>query len=460
MGVLAMTAVLAALAAPLPTPQVELPELRLPNLPEVQLPEVQVPDVQLPEVRVPDVPAPEVTPPAVPSPAAPAPGAPAAGSEPRAATAEPPPAAASTPGTAEASSPTTRPSRTAATRPARRAERRRSGRRETAAARRADRARPAGRERRAAATEPASASPRPSPVTVAAAEEPGPGARIADDLVELAKALPAAVLLTLLGTAGLALLAAGDAYWQSRQRRRLEAQRTELLGDIGLLSRALLPPVPAALDGLAVSAAYRPADGPAAGGDFYDVFALDGDRIGVLLGDVSGHGRDSVTQAALARYTLRTLLAAGHAPGEALARADALLARDLRPDFVTVIAAVYDRGELTYAKAGHPPPIVVGAAHDPAAEPTGPPLGLGVGAAWPEVTLALGDGVSVCLYTDGLEDARGADGRLGREQVDRLLRAQDEPDAARLLGDVGALAEHVGDDTAAIVLRAAVAPAA
>ena len=85
------------------------------------------------------------------------------------------------------------------------------------------------------------------------------------------------------------------------------------------------------LDGLAVSAAYRPADGPAAGGDFYDVFPLDGDRIGVLLGDVSGHGRDSLAQAALARYTLRTLLAAGHAPGDALARADRMLHRELRP---------------------------------------------------------------------------------------------------------------------------------
>ena len=82
----------------------------------------------------------------------------------------------------------------------------------------------------------------------------------------------------------------------------------------------------------------------------------------MLLGDVSGHGRESVTQAALARYTLRTLLAAGHAPGEALARADVLLARDLQPNFVTVIAGVYDpaTGELTYAKAGHAPPIVLG----------------------------------------------------------------------------------------------------
>ena len=157
----------------------------------------------------------------------------------------------------------------------------------------------------------------------------------------------------------------------------------------------------------------------------------------MLLGDVSGHGRESVTQAALARYTLRTLLADGDAPGEALARADVLLARDLRPNFVTVIAGVYDKpsGELTYAKAGHAPPIVLGTAHDPDAEEPAPPIGIGVGEVWPEYRVQLGDGVSVCLFTDGLQDAQVGDARLGRDEVERLFAAQDVPDAGRLLGD-------------------------
>jgi serine phosphatase RsbU (regulator of sigma subunit) len=204
-----------------------------------------------------------------------------------------------------------------------------------------------------------------------------------------------------------------------------------------------------------VSAAYRPADGPAAGGDFYDVFPLDGDRLGVLLGDVSGHGRDSLAQAALARYTLRTLLAAGHAPGEALARADRMLHRELPPHFVTVIAAIYDpaTSELTYAKAGHAPPIVLGAAYHPLAETPACPLGLALGESWPEYRIRLDAGVTVCLYTDGLEDARVAGGRVGREQVTRLLVAQPEPDAVRLLADLSEHADAMCDDTAAVVLR-------
>ena len=283
----------------------------------------------------------------------------------------------------------------------------------------------------------------------------GSAQRLLADVGELVKAMPAAVLWSLIGIAVMALGMAGNAYWQSRRREALEAQRVELLEDVGLLSSALLPPMPDATERLVVSAAYRPADGPAAGGDFYDVFPLDDERVGVLLGDVSGHGRDSLTQAALARYTLRTLLAAGHGPADTLARADRLLLRDLAPHFVTVIAAIYDeqRNELTYAKAGHAPPIVLGMAHDPDAEEPACPLGLGLGEAWPEFSLELANDVSVCLYTDGLEDARLEGVRLGREQVTRLLAAQASPDATQLIADIRAYADRMSDDTAAVVLR-------
>jgi serine phosphatase RsbU (regulator of sigma subunit) len=289
----------------------------------------------------------------------------------------------------------------------------------------------------------------------AAAEPPSAISGLPGDVVELIEALPAAVLWALLGIAAIALGLAGNAFWQSRQRAALETQRADLLDDIGLLSSALLPSLPEIAEGVTVSAAYRPADGPAAGGDFYDVFALDDERIAILLGDVSGHGRESVAQAALARYTLRTLMAAGEAPGAALAGADRLLVRELRPHFVTVIAAVYDvrTRELTYAKAGHAPPIVLGTAHDPDAEPSVCPIGLGLGDTWPEFRLQLSDGVSVCLVTDGLEDARLNGERLGRERVVALLAAQETPDATRLLGDLGELADQLGDDTAAVVLR-------
>ena len=309
-------------------------------------------------------------------------------------------------------------------------------------------ARPGARQRAQAPRQVASRTP-PVP-----AGPPSFGSGVTGTVGEIVRAVPRWLLWALALVALVALGLGVNAFRQARRRSALEAQRAELLDDIGLLQRALLPAMPDDLDGVAVTAAYRPADGPAAGGDFYDVFTLGEDRVCVLLGDVSGHGRESVTQAALARYTLRTLLADGHRPAEALARADTLLARDLQPNFVTVIAGVYEpsSGELTYAKAGHAPPIVLGTAHDPDAEEPAPPIGLGVGEGWPEYRVRLGEGVTVCLFTDGLQDAQVGDTRVGRAAVERMLAAHDIPDAGRLLGDLEGVADRVCDDTAAVVL--------
>ena len=63
--------------------------------------------------------------------------------------------------------------------------------------------------------------------------------------------------------------------------------------------------------------------------------------------------------------------------------------------------------------------------------------------------------MSVCLVTDGFEEARRAGTRLGRDEVERLVAAQERPDAACLLADLGTLADQVSDDTAAVVVARA-----
>jgi Stage II sporulation protein E (SpoIIE) len=437
----------------LPDLPVEPPALpELPALPAVP----ELPEVQLPE---PPNPTPVPTPPPLPLPAPVANPAPARPDAPAAA--QP----AETAGAGRAA-----PAQDGAARPKAGAGRPQAGSgRARSVPRRAARptdARRTARDRRAAPAartrlvgarvDPATASAPAQPAMPRPPDSPPPSfaSRVADEVGELIRTIPPAILWALVGSAAIALAFAGDALWQTRRRKLVEAQRAELLDDIGLLSGALLPPVPDVLGGVSVSVAYRPADGPAAGGDFYDVFELEGRRIGVLLGDVSGHGRESVTQAALARYTLRTLLAAGHPPGEALARADELLERDLKPNFVTVIAGVLDSdtGELTYAKAGHAPPIVLGAEHAPDGERPATPLGLGIGDAWPEYSIELREGVSVCLFTDGLEDARVGAARVGRDEIERLLAAQEVPSAGRLIGELEQLADLMSDDAAVVVL--------
>jgi len=160
----------------------------------------------------------------------------------------------------------------------------------------------------------------------------------------------------LIGVLAALSLALGAHSWiGDRQRRRLR-------DDVGLLQSALLPTLPGVLGAVATSAAYRPADGPGAGGDFYDMFELGDGRLGVVVGDLSGHGREVLPQTALVRYTLRAYLEAGLAPRTALQTAAGVLDHQLEVAFATVALATYDpRGRtLTYALAGHPPPIVLG----------------------------------------------------------------------------------------------------
>lgn len=265
--------------------------------------------------------------------------------------------------------------------------------------------------------------------------------------------LPTAALFALLAFAVVAAVMALNAYIQSRRARSLAGQRASLLSDVGVLQAALLPAVPASIGELGVSVAYRPAQGLAAGGDFFDVFTLSPERTGIIIGDVSGHGRESLIQAALVRYTLRTLMGEGHPLPVVLARADRYLTGELGDGFATVIICAYQHatGELTWAKAGHEPPIIAG--QPDAAERSATPLGLGLGDTWPQFSRRLAAGERVCLFTDGLTEARRHGDELGRAHlkslVDQGLSAQGLVD--RIQSD----ADECADDLAAVVLMRA-----
>jgi len=235
--------------------------------------------------------------------------------------------------------------------------------------------------------------------------------------------------------------------------RRLGRQRRELLEEVGLLQAALLPPVPERFGALRVSVAYRPADGPGAGGDFYDVLPLAGERTAFVLGDVSGHGRDALAHTAFLRYTLRAYLEAGLEPRAALRLAGEVI-DDLGGDFATVILAIHDPGDgsLTYSAAGHPPPMVVGPSRfDPVIAVSSPPVGAGLETGRRQTTLPIEPGSVVCLHTDGLTEARTEGGGLmGRGRVcDLLTGLGREATAPQLLETVAADAARTADDMAA-----------
>jgi hypothetical protein len=286
-------------------------------------------------------------------------------------------------------------------------------------------------------------------------DELPPSLRVVRDIVHV---VPPALRVLLAGLVALSILLAGAAAMTFMRSRRFDRQRRELLGHVGLLQAALLPLVPARLGSSRASVAYRPADGPGAGGDFYDVLPLAGGRTAVVIGDVSGHGRDALGRTALVRYTLRAYVEAGMEPHEALQVAGSVLGGKLEGDFVTALVAVHDAaaGTLTYATAGHPPPIVVsGAGFDPIVAATAPPLGVGASTGQRQTTLAFPRGATAFFYTDGLSEARTTEGRLGDADLERLVRELGPgATAEQVIERVAKTAETMPDDAVACVLTA------
>ncbi|HEV7161850.1 MAG TPA: SpoIIE family protein phosphatase, partial [Solirubrobacteraceae bacterium] len=236
---------------------------------------------------------------------------------------------------------------------------------------------------------------------------------LATTITRIVGVVPAPVKILIGLLVALALAMAARNRLTDRRARRLERQRGELLEDVGLLQAALLPITPPRLGPVGTSAAYRPAEGPAAGGDFYDVFALEDGKIAVIVGDVSGHGRKALPHTALVRFTLRAYLEAGLSPRGAVQTAGAVLERQLGSSFATVVAAIYNPRErrLVYASAGHPPPIVRGC--EPKAQPlepitacSSPPLGVGMATGVRQSVVDIPGSAQICFFTDGVTEAR------------------------------------------------------
>jgi hypothetical protein len=180
------------------------------------------------------------------------------------------------------------------------------------------------------------------------------------------------------------------------------------------LQRSLLPGTLPTVHGLSAAVRFCPAgEGIEVGGDFYDIFPARDDWAAVI-GDVCGKGPEAASVTALARHTLRAAAAFEHRPSRVLSLLHRAL-RDQRGDgrFSTVAYAhleVVPRGvRMTLACGGHPLPLVVRA--DGTVEPVGE-LGTLLGADLDtepelnEVTVELGEGDALVLYTDGVTEVR------------------------------------------------------
>jgi serine phosphatase RsbU (regulator of sigma subunit)/integral membrane sensor domain MASE1 len=216
------------------------------------------------------------------------------------------------------------------------------------------------------------------------------------------------------------------------------------------LQQALLPALSSGLDGIRVSADYRPADlAHQVGGDWYDVFALPGGRIGFTVGDVVGHQLAAAAAMARLQSALRILAQTAPAPAQVLDDLDRASA--LIPDSraATVGYADYDPATrlLRYACAGHLPPLLVtgdGAAYlwD------GRSLPLGVGRpAHTQAQLVMPDDAVLIWFTDGLVERRGEHLTANMQRVAEAAGSLPDPDASTLRAHI--LASLVGDQALA-----------
>jgi serine phosphatase RsbU (regulator of sigma subunit) len=276
-------------------------------------------------------------------------------------------------------------------------------------------------------------------------------------ITKIVGVVPLAVWIALAALLALAAVLAAGSRLLALRARRLERQHGELLADVGLLQTALLPPPPKRSGAVSTTVAYRPADGPAAGGDFYDVFSLEDGSLTMIVGDVSGHGREALPHTALVRFTLRAYLEAGLSAREALRTAGAVLERQLDGALATALIATYRPRErtLVYACAGHPPPLVLGSRSQlaPVAVCSAPPIGTGMRTGTRQTVLSLPGAARVCLHTDGVTDARVNSELYGGERLARALaELGPQATASALLDRVAEETDARPDDMAACLL--------
>lgn len=236
------------------------------------------------------------------------------------------------------------------------------------------------------------------------------------------------------------LLAAASRHLDSANTvQRLHLKVRDQLDQAARVQQSLLPSKLPDIPGLELATSYLPSD--MAGGDYYDFFRLPGERWGVLIADVSGHGAAAaivmaMLHAILHAYAPLTDPAAAVDPAAVMEFANTrLLAAGLDGSFVTAFFCIFDpvEGTLTYSNAGHPPPRLKNGVSGRVAvldQAASLPLGIDAPLGATHATIALQPADTVVLYTDGITEAFSPAGEMfGEEGLDAALtKCTGQPD--------------------------------
>ena len=251
-----------------------------------------------------------------------------------------------------------------------------------------------------------------------------------------------------------------------QEHDQLESLKTDL-AVAAEIQQAILPrifpPFPENDAEMELAARMRPAKD--VGGDFYDFFRIDNDRIGVVIADVSGKGIPAAIFMAVSRTLIRTVGLQGITPGECMTKSNELLSKEsIDCMFVTVFYAIYNisTGEFVYCNAGHNSPAILKSNGKVEMLPVSKNCMVGAveGVTYSNTQARLEIGDTLLMYTDGVNEAMNeAFEEYGDERMMRLLATQSGNDCQTIidqqLADVKAFAGNAAqsDDITLMALK-------
>jgi phosphoserine phosphatase RsbU/P len=248
-------------------------------------------------------------------------------------------------------------------------------------------------------------------------------------------------------------------------KRTLELGRTqsrkqeEDLDQAREIQERLLPKKIPQIRGLDIAGAWNPA--AVVSGDYFDVLKFGDTKIGVCICDVVGKGISAALLMANLQASFRAFASEPVSPGTVVSKLNDVICNNIASDkFVTFCYCIIDvtKSTLTYASAGHWPPILIrrsGQTHS--LKDGGPPLGLFPDHSYEDIELQLESGDRLVLYTDGLTEARNSSGaEFGEHNVARIGNENLRLNAAEMLetlrGEVTTFCNGVFDDDFTLVI--------
>ena len=247
----------------------------------------------------------------------------------------------------------------------------------------------------------------------------------------------------------------------ARATKRRDAKQQREFEEARLIQRGLLPTAMPQVPGLDLAFSWVPANG--VGGDCFDALPFGRAAVGLSIADVAGKGVPAALLMSNLQAAVRAFAQDGTAPSSVCASVNRLLCRNMAPGrFVTFCYTRIDvaAGRLTYANAGHNPPLLVRA--DGAMErlvPGGTVLGVFMESAYEQGEFSLARGDRLIFYTDGITEGRDTNGEeYGEDRLaDSAHRLRTRPAQemlAAMLDDVATFNGGTYEDDATLIVAA------